>query len=108
MARITLQSPGLPVADFAVVAAVITVAGINVDCAALQADTAQTIEVRHNADGPGIGGDGAYLAHIHIPAKAYTETESSTEVDDGGNPVIVRDALPLDPNAIAVTLWPTV
>ncbi|MFY9328505.1 MAG: hypothetical protein WAO76_10865 [Georgfuchsia sp.] len=108
MARITLQSPGLPVANFAVAGALITVAGVSVDCAALQADTPQTVEIRHNADGPGIGGEGAYLAHIHIPAKAYTETESSTEVDDNGNPVIVRAALPLDVNAIAVTLWPTV
>lgn len=108
MAQITLQSPGLPVADFSVSGSVITVSGISVDCVALQMDTPQTIEVRKNDKGPGIGGKGAYLAHVHIPARAYVEIESSTELDANGNPQIVREALPLDPNAIAVTLWPTV
>lgn len=107
MARIILISPGQNLASFAVAGALITVAGVSVDCAELQADTPQTVEIRDNADGPGIGGDGAYLAQIAIPGRAYVETESDTEVDVGGNPLIVREALPLDPNAIAVTLWPT-
>lgn len=107
MARILLISPGLPLANFSVAGALITVAGVSVDCDVLQQDTPQIVEVRDNADGPGIGGDGAYLAQISIPARAYAETESATEVDADGNPLIVREALPIDPNAIAVTLWPT-
>jgi hypothetical protein len=46
MPQIILQSPGQPVADFSVSGALITVAGVTVDCAAEEADTAKTVEIR--------------------------------------------------------------
>ena len=105
MARIELKHPGQAVADFAVNGHHITVAGITVNCADLQQDTTQIIEVRQSADGRAhIGGDGAYLAHITIPARNYAETHA--EARDGQEPVLERVAVDLDANAIAVTLWP--
>lgn len=102
MAQITLKQPGQPVADFAVSGAVITVAGVTVDCAERQLDTSVQIEIR-TADGGAIeGGDGAYLAQIMIPARRYDEVPGETEED----PVEIVPA-PLDPNAIEIVLWPT-
>ena len=98
MPQIHLKQPGLPVADFAVYGAVVTVAGVAIDCAARQQDGAVVLEIRSNETGPGEGGDGAYLAQIAIPARRFDESET----DDG----VQRRPQPLDPNAVAITLWP--
>lgn len=103
MAHITLKQPGQSVADFAVQGATVTVAGVAVDCAERQQDVAVSVEIRQNAGGPSEGGAGAYLAQIHIPARRYT---SSTGQDAEGKPTEVRTPQPLDPHAVAVTLWP--
>lgn len=100
MAQILLKQPGQPVADFAVAGAVISIAGIIVDCAERQNNGTVNVEIRRNADGAGVGGSGAYLAQIAIPARRY----AMVEADRGESPV----AVPLDPNAIEITLWPTV
>lgn len=105
MAQIILKTPGQPVADFSVSAATVIVAGIAIDCAERQRDTAVTIEIRNNGGTPAEGGDGAYVAQIAIPARCFEEHEID---DEEGNLTVLRDALPLDPNAIEVTLWPTV
>lgn len=106
MARIELKQPGQPVADFAVNGAQITIAGVLVDCAALQQDTTEIVEVRQSGAGAHIGGDGAYLAQIEIPARTHTTTTVPAEEEDG-EPQTVTQAQPLDANAILVTLWPT-
>ncbi len=100
MARIELKQPGQAVADFSVNGHLITIAGVLVDCLSLQKDSAQIIEVRLSERGAHIGGEGAYLAHIGIPAKAYAE------VVVGEGDVVERVAQDLDANAITVTLWP--
>lgn len=106
MPQINLKQPGQPVADFSVSGVAVTVAGVTVDCASRQLDTAVTVEIRANQAGPSEGGDGAYLAQIDIPARRYETTVVPAEVD-GEQPTEVREPLPLDPNAIVVTLWPT-
>lgn len=100
MAQILLKQPGQPVADFSIAGAVITVAGISIDCAERQNDGTVNVEVRSNANGAGEGGSGAYLAQIAIPARRYTLVKTAV----GEQPV----AVPLDQNAIEITLWPTV
>lgn len=102
MAQITLKQPGQPVADFAVSGAVVTVAGVTVDCAERQLDTSVQIEIRAAEGGAIEGGDGAYLAQIMIQARRYDEVPGETEED----PVEIV-AAPLDPNAIEIVLWPT-
>lgn len=105
MARIELKQPGQPVADFAVNGAQITIAGVLVDCEALQQDTTEIVEVRQSSAGVHIGGDGAYLAQIEIPARTYANAPAASgEGDDQAQPANL--AQPLDANAILVTLWP--
>lgn len=101
MANIILKQPGQPIADFAVAGTVITIAGIAVDCAERQLDTAVSIEIRTGADGVTEGGDGAYLAQIAIPARRYEEIPGETE--EGPIEIV---PVPLDQNAIDITLWP--
>ncbi len=105
MPQIVLKQPGQPVADFSVSGCIVTVAGVTIDCAARQLDTAVTVELRANETGPSEGGNGAYLAQIDIPARRYIDVDG---VDPEGEPTVLREAIPLDPNAITITLWPAV
>ncbi len=104
MPQINLKQPGQPVADFSVSGGNVTVAGVTIDCEARQLDTAVTVEVRANKTGPSEGGNGAYLAQIEIPARRYTDVEGK---DKDGKPEVTQAPVPLDPNAISITLWPT-
>ncbi|MCY1310308.1 hypothetical protein D9M69_671290 [compost metagenome] len=80
------------------------VAGVSVDAAAVQADASVIVEIRHNGAAAQIGGDGAYLAHIEVPPAEYSESLVDEET---GEVVVPSERLPLDPNTIKVTLWPT-
>lgn len=102
MAQIKLIANGQVVNDFAVNGTEITVAGLTVDAAEHQSDSETVLEIRTGSDGPRLGGDGDFLAHIHVPAARYIETEG--EGDEGGT----RDQVPLDPNEVLIILWPTV
>lgn len=108
MARIETKQPGQAVADFSVNGHLITVSGVLVDCQALQQDSERIIEVRQSGGSAHIGGDGAYLAHITIPAKVYVEVpvEEGEEGEEGEGRGFERVAQELDPGAIAITLWP--
>ena len=105
MARIETKQPGQAVADFSVNGHLITVSGVQVDCRAMQQDSERIVEVRQSGGSAHIGGDGAYLAHITIPAKVYIEvpSEEGEGGEGGGSERIAQD---LDPNAVAITLWP--
>lgn len=110
MARFTMQSPGQPTDDFGAAGKIVTIAGIQIDCAALQADSLVLVNVAKDKSGavklnPKNGG--ACLAIIRIPAKQYQDIEGEPDPQTG-NPTFVRTEIPLDPNAIAVELWPTV
>ena len=109
MPQITLKQPGQPVADFAVTGATVTVAGMSVDCAARQMDVAVAVEIRRSTTGPSEGGNGAYLAQITIPARRYIPVKSASAENDSvmGQASSLQEAVPLDPNAVQITLWPT-
>jgi hypothetical protein len=100
LAQILLKQPGQPVADFSIIGTIITVAGVSIDCVERQNEGTVNVEIRHNAGGAGEGGNGAYLAQIAIPARRYAMAEVDGEEQ--------QIAVPLDPNAIEITLWPTV
>lgn len=104
MPQIILKQPGQPVADFSVSGCDVTVAGVAIDCAERQQDAAVVVEIRQNAGGASEGGNGAYLAQIEIPARLYMDVEGK---DKDGKPEITQAPVPLDPNAIVITLWPT-
>lgn len=105
MPIIHLIQQGQPVADFSANGAIITVAGVEIDCNAHQNDNATTIEIRQGKNGAQIGGTGAYIAAIEIPAKSYIEELAE---DEDGNQVSNFVAQALDHNAITIHLWPTV
>jgi len=106
MPQITLKQPGQPVANFSISDAVIAVAGVSIDCAARQSDSTVNISICGTITNATEGGNGAYLAQIDIPPKCYVNVPG---LDDAqGNPTSIQEALPLDPNAVQVTLWPTV
>lgn len=104
--QIILKQDGQPVADFSVSGANVTVAGVAIDCAERQQDIAVSVEVRQNIGGPSEGGNGVYLAQIEIPARRYETVTVPAEGEDE-QPTELREPLPLDPNAVVVTLWPT-
>jgi len=109
--QVTLMQPSQPIADVSISGTNITVAGISIDCAARQRDVATMIEVRNNAGTPGEGGDGAYLAQIEIPARRYetiTIPDEPGENGETGQSSEVREPVPLDPDAVVVTLWPII
>lgn len=103
MPQINLIQPGQPVADFAVSGTLVSIADVTVDTADHQSDAAETIEIRRNGESAQIGGTGAYLAHITVPPAQYSEPTYDQEPEEQG----ARERLPLDPNTIVITLWPT-
>lgn len=105
MPMITLMSPGQRVAAFAVDGGRITIGGLVIDCAEHQSDEAVTLEVRGSANAPALGGDGQYLATVHIPARQYAAQEIAPDPVTGA-PAIERIPLPLDPDAVELILWP--
>lgn len=100
MPIIKLKQPELPVAQFSFTGTTVTIEDVTIDCAAEQDDSKKTIEVRLNNGKATTGEEGAYLAVIEIPAKEYTAPSGEAES--------IAQAIPLDPNSVTVTLWPTV
>ena len=105
MPQIILKQPGQLSADFSVNGAVITVAGVVVNCEAREEDVTQTIEIRQHEGVAQEGGEGAFLAQIEIPARRYVDEVGPLGEDE--QPTIVRSPVPFDPNRVALTLWPT-
>lgn len=103
MPQINLKHPGQAVADFSVNGAVVTIAGVAIDCAARASDEAQILEIRAENGQAHEGGDGAILAQIEIPARRYADAEAT---DADGNPTTIATPLPFDGNRVAITLWP--
>jgi len=103
MPQINLKTAGQPVADFSINGIFVTIAGVSIDCEQRQQDIDTVIEIRENANGPSEGGNGAYLAQILIPARRYVEDVIDDAQDEG---TTLRTPVPLDPNAVEITLWP--
>jgi hypothetical protein len=104
---IHLKEPTLPVAMFSVNECTVTVAGVVVYCKAEQTDSKTLIEIKSHNGQASVGGEGAYLAVIEIPAKVYTNQPTSETNEQTGQPVLTLVADELDPNAISITLWPS-
>jgi hypothetical protein len=107
MPMINLKEPSQPVAMFSVDGCVVTVAGVSVDCVKEQTDSKTIVEVKSKNGQASIGGEGAYLAVIEIPAKTYTSQPTGETDEQTGQPVSTLVADELDPNAISITLWPS-
>lgn len=104
MPQINLKQPGQPVAEFSVTGSVVTVAGVEIDCAGRETDEAQIIEIRIQDGIAHEGGAGAFLAQIEVPARRYIEEVGPLDAD--GKPTTVITPVAFDPNRIAIMLWP--
>lgn len=102
--RIELKQQSQPVIDFSIYGSVFQIGDLVIDTALRQEDAPVTIELLNDGGVISEGGPGAYVAQIQIPARTYSENES---VDENGNIVTDRVALPIDTNGVKVTLWPS-
>lgn len=82
MPQIILKQSGQNSADFSTNGAVITVAGVVVNCEAREEDVTQTIEIRQHEGVAQEGGEGALLAQIEIPARRYVDEEGPLGEDE--------------------------
>lgn len=82
MPQIILKQSGQNSADFSTNGAVITVAGVVVNCEAREEDVTQTIEIRQHEGVAQEGGEGAFLAQIEIPARRYVDEEGPLGEDE--------------------------
>jgi len=97
MPQINLKTAGQPVADFSINGTFVTIAGVAIDCEARQQDIDIVIEIR------GTLVSITYLAQVLIPARRYVEDIIDDAQDEG---TALRTPVPLDPNAVEITLWP--
>lgn len=94
-----------PHPDVSKAGSVVTIGGVTIDCEPRQAETAVIVDLRQERPGEVVeGGSGRQVASVYIPPRRYQEVVTE-EVGDDGQPVVAREAVPLDPNEVLVTLW---
>ena len=101
MAMIKTVGAG-PHHDFSTNAAIVTIGTVEIDTDARQDDSDVVIDVFYKAGTYGEDVAGAFAAQIKIPARRYVE---SLSVDEQENEITIREPLPLDSNAVEVTIW---
>ncbi len=87
-----------PVVDLSVAGAVATIAGIEIDAAARQADSLVTVDIKHGPGGIAENDGDTLIASVVILPKQYEE--------QGEGEAATLVALPLDPNQVQIKLWP--
>ncbi|MCD6526989.1 MAG: hypothetical protein J7K75_08390 [Desulfuromonas sp.] len=95
-----------PVSDYALDGSVLTVAGVAIDLAARQADVTAMVDL--TADHNGVvaeGLAGSYVASVVIPPRQHRFVDSG-ELGFDDQPVMSRQALPLNVAAVQLFLWP--
>lgn len=94
-----------PHPDVSVSGSVVTVGEVTVNCEERQDESAVMIDLRQEKSGPVTeSGGGRQVASVYIPPRRYQEVATG-ETDDEGNEVVSREAVPLDPDQVLVTLW---
>jgi len=94
-----------PHPDVSVAGSVVTVGEVAVNCEERQDEAAVLIDLRQDRGGPVTeGGEGRQVASVYIPPRRYAEVDTG-ETADEVNPVVSREAVPLDCDQVLVTLW---
>lgn len=96
-----------PHPDFSIAEGVVTVAGVVIDCAERQGDSQTVIDIRQHQGAAQEGGSGYQLASLRIPPRQYLEVEGEPAME-GEEPDTTREAQPLDPRQVEVTIWPAI
>ena len=93
-----------PFVDFSIEGNKIKVGNIQIDCAQLQSDSENIIDICDDGSGNLIVGKRkAFVMNIIIPPKKYQEVQSE---DENGEPVLQQQPIPLEPSDITIKLWP--
>lgn len=94
-----------PHPDVSKAGGVVTIGDVTIDCETRQAETAVIVDLRQERPGQVVeGGGGRQVASVYIPPRRYQEV-ATEEIGDDDQPVMAREAVPLDPNEVLVTLW---
>ena len=88
--------------------------GVEIDCAALQADAALTVDICRDYSGSlvqGVGDGVSYVASLIIPPQEKSEQLKVDEagepvLDDKGGQVYEMVAAPLNMGKVRLSLWP--
>jgi len=96
-----------PHPDLSIAEGIVTVAGVVIDCAARQGDSQQVIDIRCQEGTAQEGGGGYQLASVRIPPRQYQEVEGEP-LEGEEEPSTLREAQPLDPRQVEVTVWPAI
>lgn len=80
---------------------------VMIDAAERQSDQEEVIDIYQDDMGTLVEGERNlwYAATIVIPPRQYQMVDSG-QVDEQGQPALVRESLPVDMDAVAVVLWP--
>lgn len=84
---------------------VLTVAGVEIDLAAAEADCQTILNVTNNGGTPvlGLSGKNGYIADVEIPPRRYETVE---EEGADGEPTTKSAPVPLDTKSVVLKLWP--
>lgn len=84
---------------------VLTVAGIEIDLAAAEADCQTILNVTNDGGTPvlGLSGKNGYIADVEIPPRRYDTVE---EEGDDGEPLTKTIPRALDTKSVVLKLWP--
>lgn len=95
-----------PFINYALNGSVLTVGDLVIDLSVSQEDSQIAIDITRDGNTltKGLGGRGGYVASVTLPPKQYNLVDTGT-VDNYGNPVLNRVALPLDTNKVMLSLW---
>lgn len=104
--QVRTQGQG-PHPDFSIAEGIVTVAGVVIDCAERQGDSQTVIDIRQHQGIAQEGGSGYQLASIRIPPRRYVEVEGEPQEGEEA-PSATREAQPLDPRQVEVTIWPAI
>lgn len=96
-----------PHPDFSIAEGIVTVASVVIDCAERQGDSQTVIDIRQHQGIAQEGGGGYQLASIRIPPRRYQEVEGEP-LEGEEEPSTLREAQPLDPRQVEVTIWPAI
>ena len=107
MARLEMMGSG-PCADFSISGTVVSVGNASVDCASLQSDHEMIVDICSDGQGGFVVGaqaGKAYVLSCIVPPRRYQYVQDG---EDENGPIMVPEAIPLNPADIVVKVWPYV
>jgi len=85
---------------------VLTIGDLIIDLSGRYEDSQVVVNITRDGNTliEGLGGKGGYVATVVLPPKQYEFIDAGV-VDDLGNPVLNKTALPIDVEKVVLSLW---